>query len=125
MTQAQMVISHKVSRSMVELQDRYYNLDVISFIHNDTTMFRTEKESWQPYEQYAETVMALRVELSLDKRSYELTIYTVLDLLADVGGLGSALFTICAVFMARWNKNKMETFLQDQLYEGPIVEPKG
>ena len=55
--------------------------------------------------------MALRVELSLDKRSYELTIYTVLDLLADVGGLGSALFTICAVFMARWNKNKMETFL--------------
>ena len=56
------------------------------------------------------------MDLNIVKMRKIRTIYTVLDLLSDVGGLGIALWCILAIFFTLVHYNSVENFLISQLY---------
>ena len=86
-----------------------------------------------PYEKNDNVWVSITVEVDRDLSTYERTVYTMLDLLADVGGLQSILFAFCALLVAIWNYRGFETSLiaklfkvkkQDE-YEAILVEALG
>ena len=49
-------------------------------------------------------------------QTYERTIYTLFDMLSDIGGLSGILIGILAVFMTAWNHNSFDNMMARDLY---------
>ena len=56
-----------------------------------------------PYERDDNVWISITVEMDRDLTTYERTVYNILDLLADVGGLMGILFVFCTFITAVWN----------------------
>lgn len=56
-----------------------------------------------PYERDDNVWISITVEMDRDLTTYERTVYNLLDLLADVGGLMGILFVFCTFITAVWN----------------------
>lgn len=56
-----------------------------------------------PYERDDNVWVSITVEMDRDLTTYERTVYNLLDLLADIGGLMGSLFVFCNFIAAVWN----------------------
>ena len=54
--------------------------------------------------------------MDLNLMTYERTLYTLFDLLSDVGGLSGILVTIFSVIISIWNYNSLENLLVSNLF---------
>ena len=60
--------------------------------------------------------MGISYEIDLDMTSYSRKIYSVLDLVSDVGGLAGALFAGMRVLCTVLRSGELELFLVSKLY---------
>ena len=72
----------------------YFNFDSLTEL-TDSTLFESKVGPMRPFE-YGDSIMAISLEISRDKRVIERSLFTVLDLLAAVGGLQTFLSAIAA-----------------------------
>ena len=68
-------------------------------------LFTLEKVETRPYEKSDPTWIAITIEMDLSMTNYERTLYTLFDLLSDVGGLSGILVTLFSLFVRSWNFN--------------------
>ena len=68
-------------------------------------LFTLRKVETRPYEKSDTTWIAITVEMDLSLTNYERTLYTLFDLLSDIGGLSGILFSLFALFVRSWNFN--------------------
>ena len=68
-------------------------------------LFTLKKKDTMPYEKKDSTWIAITVEMDLSLTAYERTLYTLFDLLSDIGGLSGILFSLFALFVRSWNFN--------------------
>lgn len=106
----------------MELQD--YDtimLDEITKIEINN-LFRLEEQKSLPYEKFDNTWVSVTIEMNLNLMHYERNVYTIFDMLSDVGGL-SGLFVSCfAMFAGVWNYNSFDNFMVSRLFK--IKKPK-
>ena len=57
-------------------------------------LFKISKKALLPYEKPDNVWLSVTVEVDLNLMTYERTLYTLFDLLSDVGGLSGILVTI-------------------------------
>lgn len=86
------------------LQDKIVALDEITELEN-SNLFRLERMPARPFEFFEEDVMGVGIELDLDLRRIERSNYTILDVLADVGGLSSVTTVFATGLLAVLNFN--------------------
>lgn len=68
--------------------------------------------------EYSDSVhVAVYFEMNLSLTHYERTVYTVLDLLSDIGGLSGMLLSLFSALMGLWNKNLMQNTLAVLLFK--------
>ena len=79
-------------------------------------MFNLEPQIPRPYEFEDDVMIAISFEHDPDLKVIERQFSTLLDVLADVGGLESALVTVCTVIVHFINGAKLQNFLIGSLY---------
>ena len=72
-----------------------------------------------PWELYDKDVMAIGIDMSLDQIVIERSIYTILDVLSDVGGLKVMIVAIFAFIKSIINYNGLDSTIIEQLYTFP------
>ena len=86
-SQMREIVPFKIKKTYLELQDHdAIMLDTITMIEKQN-LFRLERQYQMPYEKFDNTWVSVTIEMDLNVMFYERTVYTVLDLLSDVGGL--------------------------------------
>ena len=61
-----------------------------------------------PYEKNDSTCISVTIEMDPNLTLYERSVYTVFDMLSDLGGLNGILMTICGIICATWNYNAFD-----------------
>ena len=75
------------------------------------------------YESFDNTWISVTVEMDLGRLHYERNVYTIFDMLADVGGLNGILIIILSLLSAIWNYNSFDNFMVSRLFK--IHKPDG
>ena len=57
--------------------------------------------------------------------TYERTVYTLFDLLSDIGGLSGILISLFFLFVSSWNHNKFDNMLVSRLFKIKRERDKG
>ena len=70
-----------------------------------------------PYEKFDSTWVSVTIERSLDIWHFEREVYTLLELISDVGGFSNALFVVLALTIALWNYNMFDNFMVSRLFK--------
>lgn len=73
-------------------------------------MFDFKPQTTRPYE-YPNIVLSIAIEASLNLKIIERTNYSVLDLLADVGGLEQILLSFVSILLSVFNYNNRDNHL--------------
>lgn len=81
-----------------------------------TDVFQIEPIPVFSYEKPDNTWLAITVEMNLDLMTYERTIYTMFDLLSDIGGLSSILISLLAIVASAWNHNNFDNMMVAHLF---------
>ena len=55
--------------------------------------------------------------MGLDLIVYERQVYTLFDMLADIGGLSSILVTFIKLLLAAWNYNSLDNLMVSRLFK--------
>ena len=111
------IIPFKISKTELELQD------VNMIMLDDWTktemsdLFKLVPQTSYSYEKPDNTWLSITVEMNLDLMTYERTIYTMFDLLSDIGGLSSILISIFAVIASTWNYDKFDNMMVAHLFK--------
>ena len=79
-------------------------------------LFKLTRKEVLPYEKFDNTWISVTIEMDLNLMTYERTLYTMFDLLSDVGGLSGILVTIFSVLITCWNYNSFENLLVSNLF---------
>ena len=102
------------------LQDLSFNFDKFTE-HTDNTLFESELYPLRPYE-YGDVIMAISLGVSRDKRVIERSLFTLLDLLAAVGGLQTILAYIATSILFIWTRGRLlDTYLSKELFKSSQV----
>ena len=116
------VISYKIQKTNLELQDN----DVIMLDELTLTdfedLFTIRKYDVLPYELTNNNWMSVSFEMDLNLIHIERKLYTVFDMLSDVGGLLGILTTIAAFLNTIWNFQAFDNFMVSRLFK--IKRPK-
>ena len=70
-----------------------------------------------PYEDNDNVWISVTIEMDLNMMHYERKVYTVFDMLSDVGGLSGILTTIFWVLSAIWNYQAFDNFMVSRLFK--------
>ena len=101
----------------MELQD-YDSIELNEFTMNERTdLFTVVQLANLPYEWPDNVHLMLTIEVDLSLLVYERTIYTMFEMLSDVGGLSGIFMSIFSVFIAVWNFNTLDNFMVSRLYK--------
>ena len=84
--------------------------------HEYADVFKLSRKELLPYERRDDTWISVTVEMSLDLLTYERSLYTLFDLLSDVGGLSGILFTMFGAVITIWNFNSFNNLLVSNLF---------
>ena len=106
-----------VEKTHLELQD--YDtmmLDEITRIDIEN-LFKLKRHDVLPYERFDNTWVSVTIERSLDIWHFEREVYTLLELISDVGGFSNALFVVLALTIALWNYNMFDNFMVSRLFK--------
>ena len=96
-------------------------LDEITKIEMDH-LFRLSEQKSLPYEKFDNTWVSVTLEMNLDLIHYERQVYTVFDMLSDVGGLSGLFVSSFAMLVGLWNFNSFDNFMVSRLFK--IKKPK-
>ena len=121
-SQTRQIVPFKVENTRLELQD--YDtamLDAVTRI-NINNIFRLKKQEVMPYEKEDNTWLSVTIERNLDIMHYERSVYTMLELISDVGGFNGALILLLALLSQIWNFNNFDNFMVTRLFK--IMKPK-
>ena len=75
-----------------------------------------------PYEKFDNTWVSVTIERNLNMMHYERSVYTMLELISDVGGFNGALILLLALISQFWNFNNFDNFMVSRLFK--IKKPK-
>ena len=89
---------------------------------NLTDLFTVKKVDTLPFEMPDKFWVSVSFEMDLNMMHFERKLYTVFDMLSDVGGLLGILVTITAVFSGMWNFQALDNFMVSRLFK--IKRPK-
>ena len=104
-SQIKQVIPFKIQRTHLELQDyQHVMLGEITEIEMDN-LFRLEKKQPMPYEFNDGVWISVTIEMSLDLFKYDRQMYTIFDMLSDIGGLSGIMITFTSIFLKVWNRH--------------------
>ena len=70
-----------------------------------------------PYEDNDNVWISVTIEMDLNVMHYERKVYTIFDMLSDVGGLSGILTTIFWVLSAIWNYQAFDNFMVSRLFK--------
>ena len=82
--------------------------------YND--LFKVSRKDLLPYERSDNVWISVTIEMDLNLMTYERTLYTMFDLLSDVGGLSGILVTIFTIIMTIWNYNSFDNMMVANLF---------
>ena len=121
-SQVRSIVPFKVEKTVLELQDYdFAMLDSITRIDIDN-LFRIQKQDLLPYEKFDNTWISVTIERNLALMHYERSVYTMLELISDIGGFNGALILLLAMLARTWNFNSFDNFLVMRLFK--IKKPK-
>ena len=84
--------------------------------HEYLDVFKLTRKELLPYEKRDNTWISVTVEMNLNLMTYERSLYTLFDLLSDVGGLSGILFTMFGAVITLWNFNSLNNLLVSDLF---------
>ena len=106
-----------MQKTTLELQDYLsVNLDKYTKIEYDS-LFKLSRKDVMPYEKSDNTWVSVTIERDLDLWHYERSVYTMLDLLSDVGGFHGMLILILALVASAWSYNSLDNFMVSRLFK--------
>ena len=80
-------------------------------------MFRLEKSNTRSYENSDRTIwVSVAVEMSLSINKVSRSVYTMFDMLSDIGGLLGILVSVFAIMAGIWNYLAYDNFLVSRLF---------
>ena len=82
-----------------------------------TDLFKLVPQATRPYEKPNNVWLCITVEMDLSLMTYERTVYTMFDLLSDVGGLQGIMFYLFASLAAAWNFNRFDNMMIASLFK--------
>ena len=83
---------------------------------DETTIFSFRKTIGRPYEFKDLTQMQVTFEFDLTLYRIDRDVYSMLDLIGDLGGLAEGLFIILAIILSSVTFNNFDHFLIEYLY---------
>ena len=102
-------------KSDLQLQDQLFNFaDYTKEI--DRNVFRVQPLSIQSYEKHDGTQSDITIERSLNLQIYSRSGYTLLDLIANVGGLRTIMAFVLTQLMGYWNFNSVQNYMVSRLF---------
>ena len=96
-------------------------LDEVTQLKYDD-LFTLSKYDVLPYEKPNKNWIAISIDMDLNMIHIERKLYTVFDMLSDVGGLLGILTTIAAFLNSIWNYQAFDNFMVSRLFK--IKRPK-
>ena len=96
-------------------------LDDLTMTHLDD-LFTIKKFDVRPYEFTNRNWVSVTFEMDLDMIHIERKLYTVFDMLSDVGGLLGILTSAAAFISSIWNYQAFDNFMVSRLFK--IKRPK-
>ena len=96
------------------MKDAY--LDLGGYTQEFEENFRPEVSGNRPMEVNDQWLMGISYEIDLDMTSYDRKIYSVLDLISDVGGLAGAMFAAMRIICLVLRSNELDLYLVSKLY---------
>ena len=110
-----------MTRSYVNFQDLLINLDEVTDL-SDSSLFDTNQLPWRAYEYDPSTVTVVTLEMNLDLHIVERNLVTILDFLANIGGLDSIFTSVISLVFTIWHSHGLaDIFLVTQLFTLPSV----
>lgn len=116
-SQVRQIVPHKIAKTNLELQD--YDtimLDKVTLIPMNS-LFRLEKQEVLPYERLDNTWVSVTIERDLNMMHYERKVFTIFDMLSDIGGLTGIIATMFGIICAAWNYNAFDNFMVSRLFK--------
>ena len=96
-------------------------LDKLTLIMKED-LFRLTEQKLLPYERFDETWISVTIEMDLNMTHYERKVYTVFDMLSDVGGLNGIFITIFGIITSLWQFNAFDNYMVSRLFK--IKKPR-
>ena len=92
------------------------DLDSLTEVENDS-IFTLERMPDRSYEKDYVAQFDLSIEMHLDTLAFKRQSYTFLDLISDIGGMQSLLFSAFAFVVGVWNYNMFDNYMVSRLYK--------
>ena len=80
-------------------------------------LFTLKKKELMPYEKFDNTWVSITFEMDLNLTTYERNVFTLFDMLSDIGGLSGILMTSFSIFMAVLNFHAFDNMMVSELYK--------
>ena len=109
-------IVYKLQVTHLELQDEILQWGQWTQ-KESSNIFKITETSTRPYEFPDNIHMSVTLELETDLIHVDRQVYSLLDWLGDVGGLGDALFWMGKVFIIFYHFRQFDFWLLDKLYK--------
>ncbi len=92
------------------------DLDSLTEVENDS-LFALERFPDRSYEKDYHAQFDLIIEMNSSTIEYKRQGYNFLDLISDIGGMQSLLFSVFAVLAGVWNYNMFDNYMVSRLYK--------
>ena len=111
----------KVDISDLQLQDKIWQWGTwtVQIVEN---IFSVLQVGMRPYEFPNNVHVSVTFELNLNLRVIERQVYSVLDWLGDIGGLGEAAFFLGTMFLAIFHYGKFDSMMIRELFQVKKVQ---
>ena len=114
--QAQKSTTFHLKRTELNLQDLLISLDSVTLLI-DSQAFTLENGGEELIDMDEDVITALAVRGHNELIVIERSNYSVLDLLGDIGGLESIVFSTVALLLSVLNYNHLDNMLASQLFK--------
>ena len=104
-----------VQKTELSLQDLSIDLDELTEL-SDSSLFTVRPARLMPYGFDDQVIQGIQIMMDLDLRVIQRSGYTVLDIMSDVGGLQSVLFSGISLFLVMCSYNAIDNYLVSRLY---------
>ena len=94
----------------------YIDLDEFTELEDDS-IFTLNREPDRSYEKDYHAWFDLTIEMNMNTVSHKRQGYYIFDLISDVGGIQSLLFSVFAFFVSVWNYNMLDNSMVNRLYK--------
>ena len=115
-TKIQFEQPYSVKKTRLQLQDLHIDLDQLTELE-DSSIFKFEKLPPQIINNRQEVMQMVSFEMNMDMDSVVRLSYTFIDMMSDIGGIQSIIFTTFALFLSVLNHNYFDSYMAQKLYK--------